>query len=169
MTRRGAVPDLFTLPELEAYAADDWDPVRAPTIVELTLGTVYGLIPEAVADTSVRAKAIGLEAAKRAMELYDPQTGEVTDSQGAVWSGPCRIRPAGGGSTGGADEVGGAEVFTYDYMVSLPVAVDVVVAGHRLTVTASPDAALAGVTMEVQRVDRGDTITARRLFCRDVA
>jgi hypothetical protein len=47
--------------------------------------------------------------------------------------------------------------------------VDVVVAGHRLTVTASPDAALAGVTMEVQRVDRGDTITARRLFCRDVA
>jgi hypothetical protein len=101
--------------------------------------------------------------------VTDPQTGEVTDTQGAVWSGPCRIRPAGGGSTGGADEVGGAEVFTYDYMVSLPVAVDVVVAGHRLTVTASPDAALAGVTMEVQRVDRGDTITARRLFCRDVA
>jgi hypothetical protein len=59
MTRRGAVPDLFTLPELEAYAADDWDPVRAPTIHALTLGTVYGLIPEAVADTSVRAKAIG--------------------------------------------------------------------------------------------------------------
>jgi hypothetical protein len=254
------VPDLFTLPELEAYAADDWDPVRAPTIHALTLGTVYGLIPEAVADTSVRAKAIGLEAAKRAMELYDsesvddytwrrrngstragvhltdderaellsvaaaasgvvavagavgaapqlgragvsaaataargrraaerlmtsactvfapgepvtdPQTGEVTDTQGAVWSGPCRIRPGRGRVHGrNADEVGGAEVFTYDYMVSLPVAVDVVVAGHRLTVTASPDAALAGVTMEVQRVDRGDTITARRLFCRDVA
>jgi hypothetical protein len=74
MTRRGAVPDLFTLPELEAYAADDWDPVRAPTIHALTLGTVYGLIPEAVADTSVRAKAIGLEAAKRAMELYDSES-----------------------------------------------------------------------------------------------
>jgi hypothetical protein len=68
------VPDLFTLPELEAYAADDWDPVRAPTIHALTLGTVYGLIPEAVADASVRAKAIGLEAAKRAMELYDSES-----------------------------------------------------------------------------------------------
>jgi hypothetical protein len=71
---RITVPDLFTLPELEAYAADDWDPVRAPTIHALTLGTVYGLIPEAVADTSVRAKAIGLEAAKRAMELYDSES-----------------------------------------------------------------------------------------------
>jgi hypothetical protein len=98
--------------------------------------------------------------------VTDPQTGEVTDTQGAVWSGPCRIRPA--GSTGTL-EVGGAEMFTYDYLVSLPASVDAVVAGHRLTVTASPDAALAGVTMEVQRVDRGDTITARRLFCRDVA
>jgi hypothetical protein len=98
--------------------------------------------------------------------VTDPQTGEVTDTQGAVWSGPCRIRPAG---ATGTLEVGGAEMFTYDYVVSLPASVDAVVAGHRLTVTASPDAALAGVTMEVQRVDRGDTITARRLFCRDVA
>lgn len=101
--------------------------------------------------------------------VTDPQTGEVTDTQGVVWAGPCRVRPAGGGSTGGAMEASGAEVFTYDYLVSIPRAVVAVLAGHRVTVTASPDAALAGVTMEVQRVDRGDAITARRLYCRDVA
>jgi hypothetical protein len=73
------VPDLFTLAELEAYAADDWDPVRAPTIAELTLGTVYDLVPESVADVSVRARAIGLEVAARALRNSQGYAAERVD------------------------------------------------------------------------------------------
>jgi hypothetical protein len=43
-----------------------------------------------------------------------------------------------------------------------------VIEGHRLTVTFSPDLALVGITVEVQKVDRGDNITARRLACSEV-
>jgi hypothetical protein len=37
-----------------------------------------------------------------------------------------------------------------------------------LTVTGSPDAALVGITVEIQKVDRGDHITSRRLACNEV-
>jgi hypothetical protein len=64
---------------------------------------------------------------------------------------------------------GGAQVFAFDYLVSVPFAVTDVQEGHRVTVTASPDPALVGVTVEVQKVDRGEHITARRLSCNEVS
>jgi hypothetical protein len=99
-------------------------------------------------------------------DITDPQTGEVTHARETVWFGPCRVRPAG---TQGSDvTAGGAELRRYDFVVSLPFAVTDVIKGHRLTITDSPDAALAGRTFEVQDVAAGDTITARRLGCTEV-
>lgn len=98
----------------------------------------------------------------------DPNTGEVVFPAGvAVYTGPCRVRPMSAQSH--ATEVAGAEVFSFDYLVSVPFAVVGVQEGHRVTVTASPDPALVGVALEVQKVDRGDNITARRLLCNEVA
>lgn len=102
-------------------------------------------------------------------QVTDPQTGEVTTGQHVVWTGPCRVRPAGARGAGGQTaEIAGIPVYTFDYLVSVPFAVDAVIEGHRLTITDSPDPALAGVTLEVQRVDRGDHLSARRLACREV-
>jgi hypothetical protein len=99
----------------------------------------------------------------------DPDTGEVTFPAGvAVYSGKCRVRPVTSRS-GAALEIGGAQVFAFDYLVSVPFAVTDVQEGHRVTVTASPDPALVGVTVEVQKVDRGEHITARRLSCNEVS
>lgn len=98
----------------------------------------------------------------------DPNTGEVTRVQTVVWSGPCKVRPAATGLTALSDDIGGGETFRFDYRVSIPFEVDVVFEGHRLTVTSSPDPALLGLTLEVQRVDRGDHVSARRLICQRV-
>src|SRR5205085_5979167 len=95
--------------------------------------------------------------------VTDPNTGEVTEGQVVVWSGPCRVRPA--DYVARQAEIGGGEAFTYDYLVSIPWAITEVLEHHRGTVTFSPDLALAGLTMEVQKVARGSTITARRLAC----
>lgn len=99
----------------------------------------------------------------------DPTTGEVTATPGAtIYSGPCRVRPGGAQSTTTAN-AGGAELFTFDYLVSVPFNVTDVIEGQRVSITASPDPALVGVEVEIQKVDRGEHITARRLFCREVA
>jgi hypothetical protein len=98
----------------------------------------------------------------------DPDTGDVTFPAGvAVYSGPCRVRPA--DLQARTAEAGGAEIYTFDYLVSIPFSVTGVQEGHRVTVTASPDPALVGVALEVQKVSRGETITARRLSCNEVA
>lgn len=99
----------------------------------------------------------------------DSDTGAVTDTPGAtVYSGPCRVRPVTSRASGDT-EAGGVEVFTFDYLVSIPFAETDVAEGHRVTITASPDPALVGVEVEVQKVDRGDSITARRLSCNEVS
>jgi hypothetical protein len=99
--------------------------------------------------------------------ITDPNTGEVTSTQTTVWFGPCRARPAGRQSY--PAQVGGAEEFAFDYLISLPFSVSSVVEKMRLTVTGSPDAALVGITVEIQKVDRGDHVTARRLACTEVS
>ena len=96
-------------------------------------------------------------------DVTDPSTGEVTRANTVVWSGPCAIRPAGDRSQ--ETEFGGAEVFVYDYLVKIPWSVTTVVEHLRGTVTSCPDLALAGITMEVQKVARGSRITTRRLAC----
>jgi hypothetical protein len=100
--------------------------------------------------------------------VTDAETGEVTPGVGAtVYSGKCRVRPA--GESGSTISVGGGEAFTFDYLVSIPFAAAGVTERHRVTIDASPDPALVGVELEVQRVARGDDITARRLACTEVA
>jgi hypothetical protein len=59
-------------------------------------------------------------------------------------------------------------VFAFDYLVSVPFAATAVREKQRLTVDTSADAALVGVTVEIQKVDRGDHISARRLACTEV-
>lgn len=99
--------------------------------------------------------------------VTDPVTGEVTRTPTTVWFGPCRVRPA---EVVGSDAaVGGAELRAFDFLVSIPFAVASVLKSHRLTITASPDAALVGRTLEVQDVHAGDHITARRLLCTEVS
>jgi hypothetical protein len=108
---------------------------------------------------TIREKSPGL--------TTDPATGAVTPTLGAmVYTGPCRVRPA--GREAQTTQAGGAETFTFDYLITVPFAVTGVAEGHRLTVTASPDPALVGVEVEVQKVDRGEHITARRLSCNEV-
>lgn len=99
--------------------------------------------------------------------ITDPATGEVTEAQETVWFGPCRVRPA--DTQASAMAVGGEEVFIFDYLVSIPFAVDSVIEGQRLTVTESRDPALVGITVEIRKVARGDDITARRLACTEVS
>lgn len=101
--------------------------------------------------------------------ITDPVSGEVTRTATTVWSGPCRVRPAATGLTAISEVIAASELFRFDYRISIPFEVDVVFEGHRLTVTSSPDPGLIGLTVEVQRVDRGDNITARRLICQRVA
>lgn len=98
--------------------------------------------------------------------ITDPTTGEVTDSHETIWFGPCRIKP--GSTQASVAENMGLEVYDYDYLITIPFEVTDVIEGHRLTVTDSPDPALVGITVEIRKIDRGDTITARRLACRDV-
>ena len=99
--------------------------------------------------------------------VTDPETGAVTFSPGeVVYSGPCRVRPA--GTQGSTAEAGGAELFTFDYLVSVPFAVTGVREGMPCKINASPDPALVDATVEIRKVDRGEHITARRLSCNEV-
>lgn len=109
-----------------------------------------------------------LIAPKGTAPVTDNTTGAVTFPPGAaVYTGKCRVRPAGG--QGSTAESGGAEVFVYDYLVSIPFAEADVVEGMRVTIDSSPDPALLTVVVEVTKVDRGDNLTARRLFCNEVS
>jgi hypothetical protein len=109
---------------------------------------------------TIRAKSTGT--------TMDPVTGAVVATPGAlVYSGPCRVRPA--GREAQTVEAGGAELFQSDYLVSVPFSVTTVAKGHRLTISASPDPSLVGVEVEVQKVERGEQITARRLACSEVS
>ncbi len=106
--------------------------------------------------------------AKDGVEVMDPATGAVLHPAGTLrYSGPCRVRPAGRESN--VSTAGGGEVFAFDYVVSVPFAVANIAERDELTVTASSDPALVGKVVEVQTMDRGDSITARRLYCEDVA
>lgn len=101
--------------------------------------------------------------------VTDPNTGEVTDSHETIWFGPCRVRPGGRGTQTNSAEAVGDELFVFDYLISVPFSVTEVIEGHRVTITESPDPALVGITVEVQKVDRGDHISARRLACQEVS
>lgn len=103
--------------------------------------------------------------------VTDPSTGAVTVPPGdVVYAGPCRVRPATGpGGDSAVRDAGAVQLLVFDYLVSVPYAVAGVRERHRVTIDASPDPALVGAEVEVQHVDRGEHLTARRLQCREVA
>lgn len=101
-------------------------------------------------------------------QTTDQDTGKVTRTDTVIWTGPCRVRPAQTGLTALAEAIGGGEQFRFDYRVSIPFEVFSVLEGHRITINTSADPALPGTTMEVQRVDRGDNLSARRLICQRI-
>lgn len=92
----------------------------------------------------------------------NPNTGEIVTFDGAlIYAGKCHVQPGGGSGV----QVEGGEVFTYDFLVSVPARVAGVSGGQLLTIVTSPDPDLVGRVMEIQRVDRADFRTARRLQC----
>ena len=110
---------------------------------------------------TIRGKSSGVP-------VTDSVTGAVTFPAGeVVYSGQCRVRPM-TSRGGGTVEAGGAELFTFDYLVSVPFAVTGVREGMPVTIDSSPDPDLVGIVVEIRKVDRGETITARRLSCNEV-
>ncbi len=103
--------------------------------------------------------------------ITDPATGAVTMPPGpVVYSGRCRVRPATGpGGDSATREAGTAQLLTFDYLVSVPFSVSGVRERHRVTIDGSPDPSLVGAEVEVEHVDRGEHLTARRLQCREVS
>lgn len=71
---------MFTLDELFAYLPDTAaNEERATLLRDLTLGVIYAVVPPALADQSLVAKAIGLEVAARAFRNADGYTSESVD------------------------------------------------------------------------------------------
>lgn len=101
----------------------------------------------------------------------DPDTGRVGLAvTEVVYSGKCRVRPT--GTMPRVTTAGAAEVFAFDYVVSLPfdaAGTADVREGMTCIISSSPDPALVGLELQVQKVDRGEHITARRLSCNEVA
>lgn len=60
-------------------------------------------------------------------------------------------------------------MFTFDYLVTVPFSVSTVLEKQRVTIDSSPDPALVGRELEIQHVDRGESITGRRMQCNEVA
>lgn len=100
--------------------------------------------------------------------VTDPDSGLVTRPATTIYVGKCRVRPAATGLTALSEDIAGTELFRFDYRVSVPFEVSEVFEGQRIRIESSPDPSLPGLLMEVQRVDRGDDISARRLICQRV-
>lgn len=113
------------------------------------------------ATCTIRGAAVG-------RPTTDPESGKVTPPEAPViYEGRCRVRPA--GTQQDPRESGGAEVFTFDYQVTVPFFVTAVIEGMSCRIDSSPDGALVGLELEIQQVARGDHITARRLACKEVS
>jgi hypothetical protein len=100
--------------------------------------------------------------------VTDPATGEAVQTAGAVaYSGKCRIRPA--TLQAQSRNLGGDERFISDVQVSVPADTAGIAKGMVVTVDSSPDESLIGLVLEIQDFARGDTLTARRMWCLEVS
>lgn len=126
-------------------------------------------LPELRAEAEAQMKSSCTIRAKSTGRSTNPTTGAVTPTPGeTLYAGKCRVRP-GARLGSGTAEIGGAEAFTFDYLVAIPFGQAGVVEGARVTIDTSPDPSLVGVAVDVEKVDRGEDLTARRLFCSEVA
>ena len=100
--------------------------------------------------------------------VTDPETGEVTfPVLNAAYEGMCRVRPA--TLQAQSRQMGGDETFVSDLMVSVPLSATGIRKGMTVLIESSPDPDLVGVRAEIQDLGRGDSLTARRMWCLEVA
>lgn len=104
-------------------------------------------------------------------DVYNPSTGATTQPDARpLYEGPGRVKPA--VSVQQATEAGERAVVARRYEVALPwsampLAVDRVLPGDQVEVTASPDARLTGLVLWVESVAESATATAWRLAAED--
>jgi hypothetical protein len=95
--------------------------------------------------------------------VWDPTAGRYRDPAVAVYDGPCRLWfPS---RTAGDVEAGGATHTISDYVVSLPLSVDVQV-DDTITITASRDPSAVGLDLVVENVPVSDWQVVRKALCR---
>lgn len=83
-----------------------------------------------------------------------------------VYEGVCRVKPAG---TAAVIPSGTAPAETWQYKVSIPYGEAAVHSYDRVTVTDSEDPTLVGLRLQVRNIDRGTSVTARRMWCTEVS
>lgn len=97
-------------------------------------------------------------------QTTDPTSGAVTQPELNPHTAPCKVRPA--TERDFPAQAGGGQVFSSNYVVSMPFAqTPVPTVGQRIVVESSPDPAVVGAAMQIRHVDIGDAITARRMLC----
>ena len=99
--------------------------------------------------------------------VTDSETGEVTFPLDVAYEGKCRVRPA--TLQAQSRNLGGAEAFVSDVMLSVPVNAEGIRKGMRVVIDSSPDADAVGLLLEIQDVGRGDSLSARRMWCLEVS
>lgn len=95
--------------------------------------------------------------------VYNPATDSYNVVTTTVYSGVCRVKPAGSDTV---SNVGEQTVSRWPYTVSLPVTATPAV-DDQVTVTASGDPALTGLKLRVRSVVKGTNVSARRLGCEE--
>lgn len=125
-------------------------------------------LPDLRAEAEARMTSTCTIRARSTGSTTDQDSGMANDVPGAVaYSGKCRVRPA--TLQAQARQMGGAETFVSDVLVSVPLAATGIRKGMTVTVDSSPDPDLAGLRAEIQDVGRGDSLTARRMWCLEVS
>jgi len=96
-------------------------------------------------------------------QTFDPATGEYVTTPGeTVYTGPCRVRPA--GTSDRVVDAGGQAVSLFPFVASVPITAVRFAVDDLVTVTASAlDPALVGTVLRVAQVAAGTHLTARRL------
>ena len=102
---------------------------------------------------------------------FDAVTGVYTDpTPTTVYTGKCRVRTRSLGFLRNREvEAGERETVIWPYMVMVPVTDADVQVLDKVTVTASQDPALVGVTLRVRTAQLATNATARKLDCEEIA
>lgn len=100
--------------------------------------------------------------------VYDPEQHKNVKVWDQVHTGPCRIQPAGGASSGSAiAQLVGQQINSQTVVGAFPLAVTAPRAGDRLTVTASDDPAQIGHGYQLIAVQASSLPVARRFVATD--
>lgn len=102
--------------------------------------------------------------------VFNSADGSYTAPATTVYTGVCRVRTRSlGFLRDRVAEEGDAQMVVWPYMVAVPASVTDVRVYDVVTITASNDPALVGVTMRVRIAGLGTNVTARKLDCEEIA